>query len=221
MDDPYGSRLDAILGVLRAYERDLERLDATWRALETKAQGTVTVAGVFVGFCLTFAKELPSTAPPLIRGFLTLTIVLLVLAALAAWLALMVQGFKVGASGTDIEGFSNDLYTTIAPRDRPEYRPLFLQSQIGLLKDAIGDRTSKNQTKAGRIQTAQVFLGSAIACAAVLAGILVWSKHPPQSTEGAPSCPDVQPAGAATRPCKVPTAAPTVPAPAPCTGPKK
>jgi len=56
-------REKAAAEIIAAYESEFDRLEDTWKGLETKAQGTITVAGVFIGFVLAFAKDLSTTTP--------------------------------------------------------------------------------------------------------------------------------------------------------------
>ena len=180
MDETRAAAIDAIVA---AYEREMGQLEDTWKALETKAQGTITVGGVFIGFALSFAKELPGTHVLVVRAALTLTLILLVLAVIMASRALRISRVAAGPGGSFIEQLYMDLYQ-ISEVQHPEYRPLLLQNRINALREAVTDRQQSNDRKASHIWWAQFNLGASILTAAALAVTLVWTKPPASDSQG-------------------------------------
>jgi len=192
------SRQEAIAAVINAYEGEFIRLEDTWKSLETKAQGTLTVAGLFVGFVLTFTKELPPTIGVALRIFLSLLLVVLGYSLWWGISALRIRRVGAGPGGERLEAWYEDLFQQ-PPGDREATWIALQETRVIALRELLDDRAKKNDEKAEDIAAAQRGVATAVVVAALIAFYMIWAKgHGPAAGgnhHGEVHQPGVRPAG--------------------------
>ena len=99
---------ELLIAALDAFKQEYDRLAKTWEQLDLKAQGTVAIAGIFLGGIFAFITNLrPSETTSKVA--LILAIVSLVLSVLFSLLALRVREVLDAPGGSDIQQFVRDL----------------------------------------------------------------------------------------------------------------
>ena len=81
--------------VLDAYRAEYKELHEDWRALDTKAQGTITVCGIFIAGIFALLKDLSLATPSDVRQSLTVTTVLLTISIVACVMSFFVRDVRV------------------------------------------------------------------------------------------------------------------------------
>ena len=182
MPDLFGDAKDAHDAVVEAYRAEFSRAEETWRAIETKAQGTVAVAGIFAGFALNFAKDLPTSATAPARWLTVSAVSVLALSIGCAAGSLMVRSLDDPPSG----GFHEELRDALWDQPsyaRWEYVAPLRRNVILAWQQANASRGTANARKARLVRVSQGFLLSAIVVAAVLA---VYVTFVPQKAPAVP-----------------------------------
>ncbi|HEU0013985.1 MAG TPA: hypothetical protein VFQ45_09895 [Longimicrobium sp.] len=87
--------------VVAAYEREYRDLVESWKSVETKAQGTVAMAGIFLAAVFAFARGVSANEPGWQRWILTTAILTLLASVLFALLSLW--GRKVASPPPPVE----------------------------------------------------------------------------------------------------------------------
>jgi len=85
------------------YVSEYGDLVSTWQSLETKAQGTVAIAGIFLAASFNFAREIPAGTGYLQRGVLAVCVVALTAAILFAIGALRVRSIFRRPGGSSLD----------------------------------------------------------------------------------------------------------------------
>jgi len=158
--------------VLGAYKVEYDDQMANWRALDSKAQGAVAVAGLFTGGLLSLVKDLQASEPSSWRLALAVALGLLLVAVLASLRVLWVREVADPPSGTtaailasDLQDLSEGEATHIA-----RYHG-YLGDRAALWERAVADTRSGNHRKAKALAVAQ---GCLVAAIIVVGGSTLW-----------------------------------------------
>jgi hypothetical protein len=167
-DSPEALKKELYGAALDAYRSDYAGLADQWVRLETKAQATITVAGIFLA--AVFASARGDAAPALLldRWLLGVSIVLLVLSVAGAGLALRVQTVHAGPPGDEIERFARLAIASAGPRSPDELRVGFLVEQSKTWAACTRELRKKNGDKAELVRGAQGLLVLGIGLALVV-----------------------------------------------------
>jgi hypothetical protein len=156
---------------LASYREEYRELSETWRHLESKAQGTVAIAGIFLAGVFAFVRALSESAGIWDKILLLAAVSLLVLSVLSAILALRVRQVAGPPVGDSLDALVKDL---LGPEGATqEDLVAFVRDQTGMWADANKDVHEHNQTKAGHLFRAQILLLIAILVVAFLTGMAV------------------------------------------------
>jgi hypothetical protein len=159
MTAPKPSADDLFVEAIAAYRDEYKDLYDAWKNIDTKAQGTVAIAGIFLGAVFTLANPSPTWAVKLSaedRGFLFLSAgalaLAVVLAAVALWVVTaprQVEGAKVRQLVTTAVGGTAPDPTTVAK----------LRQDLSTLWQATNERFAADvEAKAKWLRMAQVTL---------------------------------------------------------------
>ena len=155
-------RLRSLEDALSAYKIEYDDQMANWRALDTKAQGAVAVAGLFVGGLLAFAKD-PRSEPTLGRIVLVLAVVCLLGAVLFALNALRVCDVADPPSGAIHSKLAEDLASLDeAEASLPARQQGYLGDRAVLWSRTERDTRVGNERKAKSVARAQGLLVAAV-----------------------------------------------------------
>ncbi|HEX8499702.1 MAG TPA: hypothetical protein VF659_03855 [Pyrinomonadaceae bacterium] len=158
---------------LDAYEVSYKELAANWRGLEAKAQGSITVAGVFIAASFAFLQKIQPELRAVEKILLGAGLFFLVMSVLLAVSVLLVKSVPAPIFGDKIARFATSLYEADEGAEFPQsamgrYRAYFEEWQKVI--DATQELTMR---KAGRLSQAHGFLRAAIVTVAILAGARV------------------------------------------------
>lgn len=151
--------------LLESYRREFDQLSASFRDLEGKAQGTITISGFALSAALAFQKILPD------RGYAPLLILIAVVALLAAALcsvlALRVRQIRSAPSGEEVRELVKDLQRVEAT-ELPLRTGFFFGDIARLWASCIEDKRSANEVKGKYLRSGQIFLLLALTAVAAV-----------------------------------------------------
>ena len=143
--------------VLEFYRREFDQLSATFRDLDGKAQGAITISGFALSALLAFAVRgeiFGKTVPPLM---ILIVVGALVVAAICSVLALRVRRVRAAPSGDEVRKLVDDLGK--AEESELPLRSAFFYGDIANLWVAcIKSRKKENEIKGRYVWAAQVCL---------------------------------------------------------------
>jgi len=155
---------------LESYGDHYKDLNETWRGLDTKAQGTAAVAGVFIAASFAFVAKLPAGLGGAARALLGLALLLLAATVVAAMSSMFVRTVRYPPSGPGIFKLVKDIREAGDPESGPSDRlPAFYQDQQRLWDKCIQDCQGKLDSKASLLKWAQGLLTASALIAVVLA----------------------------------------------------
>ncbi len=169
MDIAFGTRDEIRQTVATGIAAEYDRVESVWRALESKAQGTIAVAGVFAGFALNFSKDIPKLVHPAVKLTTIATVILIALSILYSALALRVRGMARPPSGMYLRKLAEDFALLESEQERCEYRPVLQKMIIDEWSKAASELQAASTAKADYISSSQGLLLFAILSAAILA----------------------------------------------------
>ena len=88
---PYETEVDFLKDILDSLRAEYRELSETWRHIESKAQGAVTILGIFLAGVFAFIRLLPEDATPVEKWFLVAALALLAFSIVCAVLALRIR----------------------------------------------------------------------------------------------------------------------------------
>ena len=174
----FGAPAEARDAIAAAYAADYARSEALWKGLEAKAQGTITVAGLFAGFALNYAKELGAGAHWAVRALTVLTVGLLSACVVYAALALRVTGVALPPGGPAYQQIANS-YSALPESERAGRVTSLEENVLILWRDAVAALNRAARRKGVRVGRSQALLFAAIVTSALLAGATVLLPAPP------------------------------------------
>lgn len=154
--------------VLDSYREEYKELSDVWKSLETKAQGTVTIAGIFIAAAFTFAKDLASTRldyPG--KLFLAGAIIFLIPTIILSVLVLRRRTIKWIPAGTDVEQWADDI-ENVPNEELPDRARRFIDEHSGVWKETVASTKKATAEKEALLYAAQILLLFAIGAATVV-----------------------------------------------------
>ncbi len=167
--------------VLSAYEQEHTRLVETWNSLESKAQATVAIAGIFIGGMLALAKDITPETGFLARIIILVPTIILLATVLCAALALTIQTVEDAPEGDNVRAFVDDLLAVDTAEELSERMPRYLGDRSKIWSATNSEHFAANEQKAGWIQRAQWLLFAAIVTAALVVGWQLFIPTPKSS----------------------------------------
>lgn len=154
--------------VLDSYREEYKELSEVWKSLETKAQGTVTIAGIFIAAAFTFAKDLASTRLDYHgKLFLAGAIIFLIPAIILSVLVLRRRTIKWIPAGTDVEQWADDI-ESVSNEELADKARRFIDEHSGVWKETIASTKEATAEKEQLLYAAQILLLLAIGAATVV-----------------------------------------------------
>ncbi len=152
--------------LLSALAEQYKESTETWKALETKSQGTITVAGIFLAAVFAFAREAASI-DPLPRILIGITTVLLVASVAVALLSLEVRPVAPPPLGDFVDSGVRDLLK-LPDSDLTEDKiAIYVIDRATEWKSANESLARENKKKAKQVWASQILLGSSAVPVAV------------------------------------------------------
>ena len=142
-----------------SYRDEYKDLAETWSKLDQKAQGIVTIAGIFLAavFAASRGDAVPSSSWD--RISLAGSIILLVASVFASGIALRVRRTVGGPDASQMERAAEDMdEASSSYGDLDDLRVRFLRTQINAWRRCTSDLRANNESKARSVRTAQFLL---------------------------------------------------------------
>lgn len=170
---------DAAEFALECTKGEYDDLADTFKSLDSKAQGTVTLAGILVAAPFAFLKEITVMAGPLqwlVSGTLLAslgTIGCVLVALRVAEIAMPLSGSVAAKLAADAS--RDDLPEDDAEAAKDELMSAFLTDVQGTWARAVEDLRAKALTKAAWVARAQHLAAASAALASVAVAVRIWS----------------------------------------------
>ena len=161
--------------VLEAYRREFDYLSSTFRDLDSKAQGSSSIAGIFLAAVLAFVNRQGMMTLPILRGAAALGVICLIGSLIYSLQALTIRLLTRPPSGEDFERLLRDLRAPSAAADIRARGYNFYGDISGLWLEIVKERREINLKKASYIRRSQGLLAIS-AVFATLIILLVLSK---------------------------------------------
>jgi hypothetical protein len=160
---------DAIEG----YQKEYQELFEVWKNLEGKAQGIITVSGIFLAAMFAFIRNLSGPVKYYEQCLLTISVILLVLSVVSALCAQRLRdvyqapyGKQLGKVVEDLLNL-NEISSDIFSR--------YLVEQNNSWKEVNSNTRYANKKKANSLLVSQLLLVLSILCFVVYTSIKIWS----------------------------------------------
>jgi hypothetical protein len=154
--------------VLDSYKKEFDSLVGSFRDLDSKAQGTVAIAGVFLAAALAFMNR-----EGVLNSYVSRNLAIFIVLSLTAAIAFSVQALRIRRlpnlpSGDDVSGLLQALAKAGDQDELKERLVYFCGDAAALWRSCIRQRREVNEEKADHIWSAQKSLMFAAACVATL-----------------------------------------------------
>lgn len=154
--------------VLEAYSNEYKELSDTWRGLETKAQGSIAIAGIFIAGAFAYIRDITPNAYRHEKLFLLIAIICLVISVVLSILVLKIRTIAAPPMGEYIDRVVQDILRLNKVDELPERLVRFDNDQIAAWRIVKNEAQLSNMLKARYLWRAQIFLMSAIVTVAIL-----------------------------------------------------
>jgi hypothetical protein len=160
---------------IAAYEAEYRDLADNWRSLDGKAQGTVAIAGVFIGGALAFVQSLYADGPVCMKLVVGLGVLLLLVSVGFALGVLRIRTVNAPPDGDGVRLLVNNVLAADRA-ERPARYLGYLEDRLMAWKKAIDEVASANDSKATDLWTAQRFLGASVVTFALLVLLQLFAR---------------------------------------------
>ncbi len=154
--------------LLDSYGQEYESLVKISAGIETKSQGNVAIAGIFVAGMFVFVKDLKPKMTCYETAFLTAAICLLLGSIVLSMLSLRVRKNPAPPSGDAMDTLVSPLLQLTSGAELKERFPFLIKDQVRLWQNVVTRAVANIRTKARFLLSAQICLGLAIAIMAAL-----------------------------------------------------
>ena len=155
--------------VLNSYRDEYKDLADNWKALDTKAQGTGAIAGVFLAAGFAWVRDLPAEFLSWQRGFLAFSLAFLALSILFALFALWVRTIPSPPLGEVVKVLTDDLLPALQGDESAQRATAFVNDQVELWRTTNTSVFGKSQRKGHWVICSQNSLFLAAGALALLA----------------------------------------------------
>lgn len=159
---------------LRGFAEEYSELSENWRSLDSKAQGAITVSGLFLAGLLAFARTLIESSSYLEKSALTAAILLLIISVIFSLNVLRVRTVESPPIGKTLRSLVDELLSDEDDLD-VEARCNFLRDHSEMWKTTNAAVQRVNDSKASSLYRGQVFLIVAIVFAALATWFRIWT----------------------------------------------
>jgi hypothetical protein len=153
--------------LLDSYKDEYKELAEVWRGLETKAQGNIAIAGIFIAGVFVFLREINPHTLWVEKLILGIAVILFVISVFFSIFVLQVRQVPLPPMGS----FADHMFVDLLRFNDDELRQrigFFINDQAKAWKEVKQGILTTNETKAANLWLGQQFLLFAIAAIAVL-----------------------------------------------------
>jgi hypothetical protein len=169
---------------LDAYEVSYKELAANWRSLEVKAQGSITIAGVFIAASFAFLQKIQPELILVEKVVLGLALLLLVASVLLAVRVLAVRSVPAPIFADRVARIAKSLHGVGDGAQFPQFALWTYEAYFREWEKVIAATQKLTLDKGARLAQAQWLLQAAIIAAALLAFIRVIVVKAPAGAGG-------------------------------------
>ncbi len=169
MVDFVNPRGELFKAVLDAYRVEYAELYQTWRSIDTKAQGNVAIAGIFLAGLFAFVKDIVLATLWWQKTLLVVSGCALSFSVLLAVLVLKVRTRRSPQVAHYIETLARDLADLSDESDIRSRLPAFASDQIEGWRNSVSEMDRLVTEKANKLYWAQVLLGLGVVSIAIIA----------------------------------------------------
>ena len=153
---------------LDAYRDEYGEYSETWRTLETKAQGNIAVAGIFIAGSLAYLTKTDLNLAQHEQVFLLAAIICLIVSVVLSIIVLRSEEVTPPPLGSFVSHFSSVLLTKTNQTELETYVVTFFNDHAKQWEQVISEIRDGNDTKALFLWRAQLLLIIAIFAVAAL-----------------------------------------------------
>lgn len=153
---------------LDAYLEEYKQLKETWRSIETKAQGSIAVAGIFIAGALAFLTKMDAHLRCHEEILLFAGLACLIASVILAILVLRTRTTRAPPLGSFAGAYAIELVKVNTDADLQLHLDAFFRDGVSRWRDMITEVGKANESKADTLWCAQLFLIFAIVAVAVL-----------------------------------------------------
>lgn len=141
--------------LLDSYREEYKEISDVWRTLETKAQGNIAVAGIFIAGAFAFIGKINQQTYWLEKGLLSAALLFLVGSVIASVLVLRVRQLYFPPLGGFIDQMFIDHLKVKDDEELLERLPLFINDQAKAWRSVKSNIEEQNRQKATYLTLAQ------------------------------------------------------------------
>lgn len=153
---------------INAFYDEYKELIAAWRNLDTKAQGNITIAGIFIAGAFGYISKVNQQPAIYEKALFTLTISLLITSVILAVLVLEIRTIFSAPLGNFVSENVKNISEVTDESDFVEYSRRIFYFHVARWQSVNLELTLANKNKGERLRQAQRFLLAAILVAALL-----------------------------------------------------
>ncbi len=157
--------------LLDAFSAEYSFTVDTWKLLETKAQVSITVSGIFFAAAFAYARETTLTTG--VRLLLLSTVVTLLLSLGSAIRSLTIARIAVPPFGSFFEPIARDVFRHPKPQIDEEFLLAITGDLVTQWRKAIETANHVNAEKSQYVLASQILLGLAMLIATILTVVYV------------------------------------------------
>ena len=172
---PTPTQHELLSQVVAAYEYEYRDSADNWKVLDTKAQGSVAVAGIFIAGSLALAQRFTGGTAVASRIVLGVGALLLLIAVGCALVVLKIRSVDAPPDGQSVSDLIKDVIAGGDPVSDERY-VRHLHDRIKAWHKGNGQVSKANSSKATWLWAAQLCLGGAILTFAGLVGLELFGK---------------------------------------------
>ena len=154
---------------LAAYLEEYKKLNETWRSIETKAQGSIAVSGIFIAGALAFITKADLLLRRYEKILLFVGLTCLIVSVILAIVTSRTMSIIAAPLGSFRAKHTIDLGAVKDEADLQQYLPIIFAEHVAEWKKVIAAVNAVNDRRAKTLWLAQLFLILAILAVALLA----------------------------------------------------
>jgi ABC-type multidrug transport system fused ATPase/permease subunit len=154
--------------VLEAFKEEYKEIGESWKSIETKAQGNIAIAGIFIAGAFGFLKDILPQMDYVEKWAFVLIIGFLVVSVLLSIISLQVRTVPEPPLGKKLNPIGKDLIDNLVEATYKEQLGRFINEYIILWQDYVTQAKKKYSCKSKYLVVAQWFVLVAVIVIALL-----------------------------------------------------
>ncbi len=156
-----------------SFQEEYKDLYDTWKSVDSKAQATATIAGIFLAAAFALARDIPATFFMYQRVLLAVSIGLLVITVCLCLIGLQIRRIYAPPIGENSKKLIEDLLPNLTENEKSARLSAFLDDRYSLWEQVNSDFKAKFVGKTRWVVSAQGCLFAAIVVATTVTLLVV------------------------------------------------